>query len=162
VTHDQVEAMSMADHIVLMDNGIIQQQGAPDVIYNDPNNVFTAQFIGTPPMNILPLENQGLRFGFRPEKVHMSYETATTDYHQKGVILTREMLGSETIYKVALDSETVMVKSVDSSFSMDENIIISVEQKNLLLFDKDGNRIRNLDSADYQKYFQWVGGTCNA
>lgn len=49
VTHDQVEAMAMADLIVLMDKGKIQQQASPEVIYNDPNNVFAAQFIGTPP-----------------------------------------------------------------------------------------------------------------
>jgi len=60
VTHDQVEAMSMADRIVLMEQGEIQQEGTPEEIYRDPNNVFTAQFIGTPPMNILDIDGSGL------------------------------------------------------------------------------------------------------
>ena len=55
VTHDQVEAMSMADRIVLMDKGRIQQQASPETLYRDPENVFAAQFVGTPPMNILLL-----------------------------------------------------------------------------------------------------------
>lgn len=53
VTHDQVEAMSMGDEIVVMNKGLIQQTDSPLKLYNDPVNVFTAQFIGTPAMNIL-------------------------------------------------------------------------------------------------------------
>ncbi|MBF0543549.1 MAG: sn-glycerol-3-phosphate ABC transporter ATP-binding protein UgpC [Candidatus Riflebacteria bacterium] len=53
VTHDQVEAMTMADRIVLLHNGIIQQYDIPSVIYDRPNNVFVAGFIGSPPMNML-------------------------------------------------------------------------------------------------------------
>lgn len=59
VTHDQVEAMSMADRIVLMDKGRIQQEDTPSGIYFAPRNVFTAQFIGTPPMNIIELPGSG-------------------------------------------------------------------------------------------------------
>ena len=55
VTHDQVEAMSMADQIILLKLGEIIQVGAPEEIYNSPNSVFSAQFIGLPPMNILNL-----------------------------------------------------------------------------------------------------------
>ena len=53
VTHDQVEAMTMADRIVVMNQGQIQQVGTPQEIYQKPANVFVGQFIGTPPMNIL-------------------------------------------------------------------------------------------------------------
>lgn len=158
VTHDQVEAMSMADNIVLMDKGIIKQEAAPEIIYNDPNNIFTAQFIGTPPMNILSAGNE-LKLGFRPEKVHMSYNTPDKFYRRKGTILTREMLGSETIYKIALADETIMVKSVDSGFEMDENIIVSLEKENLLFFDREGNRIRS--GKDTEQYFSLVRRTCD-
>ena len=78
VTHDQVEAMSMGTQIVLMNKGKIMQCGTPHTIYHDPDNVFTAQFIGTPPMNILkqnqvhyehlPVEN-ACYLGFRPEMI---------------------------------------------------------------------------------------------
>jgi sn-glycerol 3-phosphate transport system ATP-binding protein len=55
VTHDQVEAMSMADRVVLLDKGRIEQDGTPAELYEAPANVFVARFIGTPPMNLLPL-----------------------------------------------------------------------------------------------------------
>ena len=55
VTHDQVEAMTLADRIVILNLGNIEQVGTPDEIYNNPANIFVAQFIGTPKMNILPL-----------------------------------------------------------------------------------------------------------
>ncbi|MEC7220391.1 MAG: ABC transporter ATP-binding protein, partial [SAR324 cluster bacterium] len=54
VTHDQTEAMSMADQVVLLKDGQIVQVGAPADLYDKPSNVFAAQFLGTPPMNILP------------------------------------------------------------------------------------------------------------
>ena len=57
VTHDQIESMAMADYIVLLNHGKIMQQDTPEEIYNNPANVFTAQFIGTPATNILPLHN---------------------------------------------------------------------------------------------------------
>jgi sn-glycerol 3-phosphate transport system ATP-binding protein len=56
VTHDQVEAMSMADRVVLLNRGHIEQSGAPVELYEAPANTFVARFIGTPPMNLLPLE----------------------------------------------------------------------------------------------------------
>ena len=53
VTHDQIEAMTLADRIVIMDKGAIQQIGTPDEIYSDPANTFVAGFIGSPPMNLI-------------------------------------------------------------------------------------------------------------
>ena len=75
VTHDQMESMAMADQIVLMDQGTIMQQAAPEVIYHDPDNIFTAQFIGMPPANILELPGQAGSIGFRPERVKLSGTT---------------------------------------------------------------------------------------
>ena len=56
VTHDQVEAMSMADRVVLLNGGRIEQNGTPVELYETPANTFVARFIGTPPMNLLPLD----------------------------------------------------------------------------------------------------------
>ena len=58
VTHDQVEAMSMADRIAIMNEGILQQVGTPDEVYHHPANLFVAQFVGSPVMNILPASVQ--------------------------------------------------------------------------------------------------------
>ena len=67
VTHDQVEAMSMADDIVLMKDGYIVQQSSPRELYNNPNCVYAAQFIGTPQMNIVKdILPEGMQVGFRP------------------------------------------------------------------------------------------------
>lgn len=59
VTHDQTEAMSMADSIILLNDGRIEQHGTPNELYNNPASIFVAQFIGAPPMNILPLQAKG-------------------------------------------------------------------------------------------------------
>ncbi|MEA9393442.1 ABC transporter ATP-binding protein [Acerihabitans sp. TG2] len=59
VTHDQTEAMSMADNIILLNEGRMVQHGSPDQLYNHPTNIFTAQFIGAPSMNIIPLYRRG-------------------------------------------------------------------------------------------------------
>ena len=70
VTHDQTEAMTMADRIVVMNQGVIQQVDTPLNIYNEPNNVFVATFIGNPPMNII--KTNLLSDGFLIEKKHIS------------------------------------------------------------------------------------------
>ena len=58
VTHDQVEAMTLADRIVVLNKGIIEQFGTPNDIYTNPNNIFVAEFIGSPKMNILKVEKK--------------------------------------------------------------------------------------------------------
>ena len=58
VTHDQVEAMTLADRIVVLNKGIIEQFGSPNEIYNDPNNIFVAEFIGSPKMNIVKINKE--------------------------------------------------------------------------------------------------------
>lgn len=59
VTHDQMEAMTMSDRIAIMDHGKVQQYGTPDEVYNRPNNLFVAGFIGSPPMNLIPAKRIG-------------------------------------------------------------------------------------------------------
>ena len=68
VTHDQVEAMSMGDNIILMDKGIIMQRSTPKEMYHNPQNVYTAQFIGTPPMNIVSNMVKGIQGGIQAGK----------------------------------------------------------------------------------------------
>jgi ABC-type sugar transport system ATPase subunit len=71
VTHDQIEAMTMADRIVVMEHGVVQQTGTPREIYLTPTNAFVARFVGTPPMNILrgSLEHNGKGLCFREDGV---------------------------------------------------------------------------------------------
>ena len=155
VTHDQVEAMSMADTIVLMEKGVIQQQGTPEQVYQDPNNVFTAQFIGTPSMNVLPMTN-GAFIGYRPEKIKMTQgwsEEGESLYRTSGKVLTREMLGAETLYKVQIttmtgEPRTVMVRLNECHIPEDVQVTLEVDQANLYFFDKDEIRIRANDRPE--------------
>jgi sn-glycerol 3-phosphate transport system ATP-binding protein len=94
VTHDQVEAMSMADRIVLMNAGKIEQIDVPEGLYNQPKTIFTAQFIGSPPMNIIHSDNQCL--GVRPEHVQISEDglpasVVSCDYHGADTIVLAEI-----------------------------------------------------------------------
>ena len=149
VTHDQVEAMSMADEIVLMDKGSICQAGSPEEIYNDPGSAFIAQFIGSPAMNILDLPD-GNKLGFRPEKAHLSKTPSDAIFEKRGRIVTREMLGAETIYKVVMGGYSVMVKSMSDGLLAGDEAIVHVDAGHLYFFDREGLRIHKSGEAAVQ------------
>jgi multiple sugar transport system ATP-binding protein len=103
VTHDQVEAMTLADRIVVLSAGRIEQVGSPRTLYERPGNLFVAQFIGSPKMNVLPLPTEGLRLeggpaaathlGIRPEAITLGAPgTGQID----GVVDLAEYLGADT------------------------------------------------------------------
>lgn len=154
VTHDQVEAMSMGTNIVLMHKGKIMQQGTPYKIYHDPDNVFTAQFIGTPPMNILDLsclvyENtpfaHAAYLGFRPEYAQLLRNGQNPEgkgLMLQGKIATHEMLGTETLYKIDTDYGRVQVKMFDDLEAAEGNISIFVPHEKIVYFDAEEQRIR--------------------
>ena len=123
---------------------------APEVIYNDPNNVFTAQFSGTPPMNIHGMKDGATQIGYRPEKIQLSREMGDWLFCRKAKILTREMLGSETLYKLQVlnadqngSTSVVMSKSLDMNFAVDEEIYIGADKADLYYFDSNDMRIRD-------------------
>ncbi|MBQ9197156.1 MAG: ABC transporter ATP-binding protein [Clostridia bacterium] len=144
VTHDQIEAMSMADTIVLMEKGQIQQIGSPEEIYHEPANIFSAQFIGTPPMNVLELGG-GIRYGVRPESIRMGHERLEGMLiYRKGHVITREMLGAELQYKVRLsDGITIMVRSENERDDVqeDSDVWVMAKAKHIHFFDADGKRL---------------------
>ncbi len=140
VTHDQVEAMSMADDIVLMKDGYIVQQSNPRELYNNPNCIYAAQFIGTPQMNVVSgVLPDGLQLGFRPEKVYL---LGTEEPHIviDADIVTKEMLGAETIYSLNSRYGTLMAKS-EYEAADDDTLKLSVPFSAMYLFDRDGKRI---------------------
>ncbi|SFL22961.1 sn-glycerol 3-phosphate transport system ATP-binding protein [Paenibacillus sp. 1_12] len=145
VTHDQVEAMSMADTIVLMNKGLIQQEAPPDVMYRKPNNMFAAEFIGVPPMNMDDLGVEGIKFGFRPESAVLSKEPSGKHFSIRGVIATREMLGSETVYQVKYNNSSYMIKCIEDHFTVDEDVCLEVAANKIFFFEEDGNRIGEED-----------------
>ncbi|MCI8515954.1 MAG: ABC transporter ATP-binding protein [Hungatella sp.] len=148
VTHDQTEAMSMADTIILMESGEIRQQGSPEEIYENPDNVFTARFIGAPPMNVYRMRGRQEFVGYRPESILLSREETRMLYQREARILTREMLGSEIHYKLVLKQDgeepiTIMGKSSQKQFEVDETVYVNVDREHLYFFDGQENRIRD-------------------
>ncbi len=167
VTHDQEEAMTLADRIVVMDLGAIVQMGSPIEIYNDPISYFVADFFGNPAMNLIEGEfvqnGSGVEFrsdsfniplpekykntppgkgtiGIRPENVKVS-EANSGDNRKIGLV---EPLGKDTLLYFETSSERPFVAIVDSteSHSAGEPVEISFPGDNMFLFDTDGDRIR--------------------
>ena len=126
VTHDQIEAMSMADRIVLMREGRIEQEGTPEELYMRPATIFAARFIGTPAMNLVALEDgpdgavirgaeepvvrgrgAGLTLGVRPEHVQLvdtggvSAEVTSAEYHGADTIITARVGLESVLARVA-------------------------------------------------------------
>ena len=103
VTHDQTEAMTMADRVVLMRDGRIEQNGTPEDLYNRPATAFTARFIGTPPMNLITRSDKLL--GIRPEHIRI----VSHDGHPARVKAV-EHLGADSIVLCEIDGQPVSVR----------------------------------------------------
>lgn len=163
VTHDQVEAMSMGDKIVLLDKGKIQQIDSPEDIYNNPKNKFTAQFIGTPPMNIIDcakikkynFTNNPKYLGFRPEKLKIGNNIDIIPdevFKVKGEIITKEMLGAETLYKISTKYGNITAKAYDNININSNKVVVYVNYQDLIYFDKDEKRSESKISIDKTEY----------
>ena len=144
ITHDQVEAMTMGDYIAVMKDGVIMQYGTPDEIYTDPQNIFTARFIGEPGMNIAKRPD-GMSWGFRSAKVQCQ---EPSDFHGcvfRGTVLTRERLGDIYHYTISGENgDEYAVRSV-AYFDFNEKVSMYIRQEDLYLFDANGDRVRELD-----------------
>jgi len=103
VTHDQTEAMTMADRVVLMRDGRVEQNGTPEELYNRPATAFTARFIGTPPMNLIARGDRLL--GIRPEHIRI----VSQDGHAARVKAV-EHLGADSIILCEIDGQPVSVR----------------------------------------------------
>jgi sn-glycerol 3-phosphate transport system ATP-binding protein len=151
VTHDQTEAMSMADKIVLLNEGEIVQQGRPKELYEKPENTFTAKFLGNPPMNLINLEVEkegnyipifGDKYflkqksdkknilGIRPEDIEISKEGVKCtindlDYQGSDVVLSLQ-LGNQEIF-ARIDSKKVE--------ELDNHVYINWDNNNIHFFD---------------------------
>ena len=144
VTHDQVEAMTMADKIVVLQAGVIEQVGSPLELYRAPCNRFVAGFIGSPKMNFIEGDEaakQGAHaIGVRPEHIQVS----ATEGAWKGVISVSEHLGSDTFFHVHDTglAETITVR-VDGEVSFDHGDTVYLTPRDDMIhrFDVKGLRI---------------------
>ncbi len=162
VTHDQVEAMTMADKIVVLRAGIIEQVGAPLELYRNPNNKFVAGFIGSPSMNFLsgkiaadgvevpglkttvsteislPAVGESVTAGLRPEhiEIDLSGDTHTVE-------LTEALGGVSYAYLTCDTGEKMIIEERgDTRSSLGDRVGLTFDASRLYLFDKDDARLR--------------------
>ncbi|RDY27481.1 ABC transporter ATP-binding protein, partial [Romboutsia weinsteinii] len=148
VTHDQVEAMSMADKIVIMNKGEIMQAGSPKEIYNKPVNEFVAQFIGSPAMNVIKTNLKNIKIGFRPEKASLSGGVNFDGIILNCTVTTKEILGAEVLYCLKHNSKNIMIKTEDDTLEIDKQISIYIDKKDLYYFDEKEECIYDIERLE--------------
>ncbi len=142
VTHDQIEAMTLADKIVVLRDGQIAQTGAPMELYNNPANTFVAGFIGSPQMNFLKgaaLSLQSETLGVRPEHLQVSRDTGAIP----GMVSHVEKLGGETLVYVRADPHGLITVRLfgEHDFAVDEAIHLTPDMPRVFHFDAEGRRL---------------------
>ena len=161
VTHDQIEAMTLADRVAVMDNGIISQLDTPERIYNDPDNLFVAGFIGSPSMNLLEgsMEdgkfmhsgfsvkagfgsNQDVTLGIRPEDLEL---TSDENADCSGRVYSFELTGESTFVTVQLADDRLIIRGPNEyRVGIDETVGIRFNPEKCYLFDSESKqRIRS-------------------
>jgi lactose/L-arabinose transport system ATP-binding protein len=170
VTHDQVEAMTLADKIVVLREGVIEQTGKPLELYDDPANQFVAGFIGSPKMNFLPARvvetgngsaiieldgHAGVRLAL-PVAAAQAGEAVTLGVRPEhfgppgagGADLTlaidvAEHLGSTSYVYARADGEPIIIEREESrSEERQDSITVSINPERAYLFDQRGQRLR--------------------
>ena len=162
VTHDQTEALTMGDRIVVLDKGVIQQVDTPENIYNNPANMFVAGFIGSPQINFVtcPILNNTLVFG--DMKLELPKEVMEILSNNKKVVIgirpedminpegnikmgvtvdMTELLGSEKIAYFNIGDSKCCAK-LPAKYDLDSNLILNIDSKKMFFFnEKTGERI---------------------
>ncbi len=176
VTHDQIEAMTLADKIVVLDRGVVQQVGAPLELYHKPQNLFVAGFIGSPKMNLLPVERTGgegpmievgsaavrpvgfhagpaavgltgdLTLGIRPQAMRL---TAPDESMIQARARLVEHLGDETVINVELASggSALVVVQGAAAVRPDEAVGLTFDAADAHLFLRSGPRVETIRHA---------------
>lgn len=147
VTHDQIEAMTMGTHIVVMNEGKIMQQGTPTEIHNDPNCVFVAQFVGDPGMNIIPVG--GYQIGFRPRDVVFDCDAMDADH----MVLRRriksfENHGSEFLYLLDTPTKVFVKEMSKKQRSPLDELVLQIAREDLYVFDRSGKRVYDREEVE--------------
>jgi multiple sugar transport system ATP-binding protein len=156
VTHDQIEAMTLADRVVVMNQGLVQQLGTPTEIYDRPANTFVASFIGSPAMNLIPGDIQDGTFradgiaipaqghgpitlGFRAEDVSVS----ATPAQLTAPVYSMELLGDATLVSVRIGEALVSIRAPkDFRIAIGAPLHVAIPTDKIHLFDaKSGIRL---------------------
>ena len=154
VTHDQVEAMSLGDIIVIINNGVIQQTGSPQEIFSKPQNTFVAQFIGSPPMNILDVNLDGVNvfiggtkiFEFDndsftyPSKMKLGIRPGDLEVNGNGVNCVLESIdyhGSTWVATLKIENQRLLVELKDKPHDTETTLTILFPINNIQFFDHE-------------------------
>ena len=143
VTHDQVEAMTMADKIVVLHDGHIEQVGSPLELYRNPANVFVAGFIGSPKMNLIEgaaaAKYGAATIGVRPEHIALSKESG----EWPGVVSVAEHLGSDTFLHIQAEGIGQVTARVNGEFGVrhGDRVWLTPPAERVHRFDREGKAI---------------------
>ena len=162
VTHDQIEAMTLASRVAIMNEGVLQQIDSPKNIYNDPDNLFVAGFIGSPPMNLIHGEIESGNFfaegclinnvdkdskkdvilGIRPEDMEIVQKGTS---HLEATLYSIELTGDQTIVTSKMGSNFVTInEDKDFESNLDLPVKIKLDKAKIYFFDSlSGERIRS-------------------
>jgi len=151
VTHDQVEAMTLADRIAILNKGSLEQAGPPLEVYGRPQTRFVASFIGTPPMNFVKasslhgaqVPNGTTTVGFRPEATELDGSDSRSMIKiGTGRVTLVEPLGSTTHIHLRLGEEAVVAEARGTPLQrLGDELVVSTERRSLFFFDARGMRI---------------------
>ncbi|TDK39515.1 ABC transporter ATP-binding protein [Rhizobium deserti] len=149
VTHDQIEAMTMADKIVVLNRGNIEQVGSPLELYRSPRNLFVAGFIGSPKMNLIEgayAQSKGAKTaGIRPEHLLLSKDSGLWT----GTVTVAEHLGADTFLHANVDGIGLITARCDGEFGVTygDRIYLTPDEGKLHRFDGRGLAIGNAGLA---------------
>ncbi|MCC8123320.1 MAG: ABC transporter ATP-binding protein [Oscillospiraceae bacterium] len=159
VTHDQVEAMSMGTYIVIMNKGVIMQQGTPQEIYENPANQFVAGFIGSPPTNLVPVENGHV--GIRPEHLSFQSQPVEGQISLPCAITSTEQLGAESIIHGETSLGMLTLRCNGCWGRLDQSGFACFHEQDILFFDAQGERADNTPGIKCLREFSASGTAKN-
>ena len=142
VTHDQIEAMTLADKIVVLNNGLVEQTDSPTELYNNPKTEFVAGFIGSPTMNFLRGDIVSERgadvYGVRPEHILISLSEGKI----KGKLRHLENLGADTLYYIQTEDYQQIIVRMEGmgTHKKGETLFLDYDDRNVHMF-KNGKRV---------------------
>ena len=144
VTHDQEEAMSISDRVMLMHGGIIQQESKPQEMYKKPVNEFVAKFIGSPPINMI--EHDGYKVGMRPEDLYL---TDSNDGIVSGELIHLETIGRDTLIKVKSGENMLRaLVGADTVVAIGDKVNLGIKEADKHYFDlTTGERVERREDS---------------
>jgi sn-glycerol 3-phosphate transport system ATP-binding protein len=156
VTHDQMEAMTLADRLVVLNAGRIEQVGTPIELYEKPATTFVATFIGSPSMNLMEvrkengwssrtsLPTEAATIGIRPEDISIATENAAGEFRAEVQVAAVELVGAESyVHGSMADGHAIIFRVPGrSDIRIGEKVMLAAEPSSFHLFDKTGTRLQ--------------------